>query len=95
LQKHPVEEGFTARNALEALRNGEIVERRDDDHRCLICGVAFDLEQRPEFIATYIHCVVQWSQVENVIIITMYRPKRSDWKDHRTRRQPERYGERQ
>lgn len=59
-----MQEGFTASDALQALRIGEIIERRDDERRCLICGIALRIEERSDFIGKYIHCVVQWNQVE-------------------------------
>jgi len=86
LTKHPAVEGFTARHAIEALRRGTIISRRDDESRCVVCGEAEGVRLDPAYLARYIHCVVQWDNVTRVVIITMYRPKASEWKNPFTRR---------
>lgn len=86
LTHHPMAEGFTARQVLEAIEHGSIIERRDAEGRCLVCGKAAGLAVEPAFITTYLHCVVQWDDERQVVIITMYRPKSAEWQNPFTRR---------
>jgi hypothetical protein len=86
LTEHTVVERFTPRQAIAAIARGTIISRRDDASRCLICGESPELDPDPTYITTYIHCVVQWNELERVVIITMYRPKSTEWKNQFTRR---------
>lgn len=79
LTKHPALEGFTPRQALEAIGNGDIVERYPGDRRCLIAGTAAGLAVSKDYITTYIHCVVRYDNIAQMVIITMYRPRSSEW----------------
>lgn len=47
-----------------------------------------ELAVSPDFVAPYIHGVVQWDDIEDIDITTVYRPKRSEWVNHFTRRRP-------
>lgn len=86
LTKHPTVEGFTPRQALEAINNGDIIEHRPADERCLIAGTASGLDLSKEYVAAYIHCVCQYDDIRQVLIITMYRPKRDEWASWSRRR---------
>lgn len=83
---HPPVEGFRPQDALEAIRKGVIIERRDVEFRCLLCGEASAIEERVEFLGSFIHCAIQWDEVQRVIIITMYRPRPSEWSSPFSRR---------
>ncbi len=86
LTKHTMEDGFTPRQALEAIQRGTVIERRDDECRCLLCGEASGLRLDPKFVTTYIHSVIRWDSVREVVVITMYRPKSTEWQNQFTRR---------
>lgn len=86
LTEHTVVERFTPRQAIEAIARGTIISRRDDASRCIVCGESPELDPDPACITTYIHCVVQWNELQRVVIITMYRPKSTEWKNQFTRR---------
>jgi hypothetical protein len=79
LNTHPPIEGFRPQDVLEAIGRSVIVERRDIEFRCLLCGEATALEERSEFVGSFIHCAVQWDEIQRVLIITMYRPRVSEW----------------
>jgi len=86
LNHHPPKEGFTAGQSLEAIMNGEIIEHREVDCRCLITGRAEGLAVSRDFVSTYIHCSVQYDRVMEVVIITMYRPSSDQWINGHQRR---------
>src|SRR4051794_34236170 len=88
LTKHAPLEGFTPRQALEALLNGTIIERYDDRSRCLISGTAAGLALSQTYIATYIHCVCSYDDIRKIVIITMYRPHGDEWINGHRRRTP-------
>lgn len=79
LTKHPVDEQFTANDSITALLAGSIIQHREDQARCVICGEARDIVTNIRFHGTWIHCVVQYDQVTEMIVITMYRPTRVLW----------------
>lgn len=79
LTKHPPAEGFTPRQAIEAINNGSIVEHYAADCRCLVAGTASGLVVSKDFITTYIHCVVKYDDIRQVVVITMYRPSSDEW----------------
>jgi hypothetical protein len=86
LRTHPPVEGFRPQDAVEAIRRGEIIERRDVEFRCLLCGEATALEERSEFLGSFIHSAIQWDEVQRIVVITMYRPRTSEWSSPFTRR---------
>lgn len=86
LEKHPLAEGFVARDALVAIDRGTIVEQREDECRCLICGDVPHLSSSSEFVANYLHCLVQWDYTDGVVIITIYRPRTNQWVNQFQRR---------
>ena len=77
--KHPLQEGFSEDDAIDAIFNGDVIEHYPDDARCLICGPAPQVEPSPDFITNFIHVVVQYDDLEQMSIITMYRPRSSEW----------------
>ena len=79
LTKHPASEGFTPRQAIEAINNGTIVEHYPVECRCLIAGMASGLNVTRDYITTYIHCVCKYGTINQVLIITMYRPSSDQW----------------
>lgn len=79
LTKHPTIEGFTPRQALEAINNGNIVEHYPEQNRCLITGTASGIAVSKDFITTYIHCVVKYDNIRQMLVITMYRPSSDEW----------------
>jgi len=91
LTKHTVTEGFRARHAIEAIERGTIIERRDSESRCLVCGEATGLKISSDYVGDYIHCSIEWSYVDGVVSITMYRPMSSEWVNQFTRRRKRRY----
>ncbi len=86
LERHPAKEGFNARQAIEAIFNGTIIENRELESECLISGRAPGVEPSAEYHGDYIHCSVAYDRILEVVIITMYRPRISRWIDHETRR---------
>jgi hypothetical protein len=87
LTKHPLVEGFTPRQAIEAISNGDVIEHYPEQSRCLIAGTASGLVISKDYITTYIHCVCRYDNINQMVIITMYRPKSDEWVNH-ARRKP-------
>lgn len=79
LTNHPPREGFTERDALEAIANRTIIEHRERESRCIVAGPASELGQSSEYISNYIHCVCRYDSVQQIVIITMYRPRHDAW----------------
>lgn len=77
-QRHGLE-GFTSDDVKNAIVNGEIVSRRDDETKCVICGTSSALAERPGFLGRYIHCVAHWDDIKMIVIWTAYRPQASIW----------------
>ena len=86
VDKHTGKEQFRPIHAVEAILNGQIIEVRDDESRCLICGEVNGLPQSPEYITNYLHCVCEYDNIQNIVIVTMYRPNSDDWINQHTRR---------
>jgi len=86
LTKHPPTEGFRAGQALQAILNGTIIEDYPEQDRCLISGAAPGLQLSRDYVTTYIHCVCHYNDIENVVVITMYRPSSIDWLNGERRR---------
>lgn len=86
LTKHPPAEGFTPDQALEAILNGTILEDYPVQDRCLISGTATGLDLSSDYISTYIHCVCCYDDVQQVVVITMYRPSTVEWINGQRRR---------
>ena len=84
--KHPIAEGFSEDDAIAAIFNGEVIEHYPDEGRCLVCGPAAGIAPSPEYIANYVHVVVKYDELVQVSIITMYRPRSSEWINHFRRR---------
>ena len=63
-----------------------MIERRDSEGRCLVSGEAPGVKLDPAYVTTAIHCVVRWDSVNQIVIITMYRPKSSEWLNQFKRR---------
>ena len=86
LTKHPPKEGFHAGQALQAILNGTIIEDYPEQDRCLVSGTAPGLRISSDYITTYIHAVCRYDDIEKVVIITMYRPSRTEWLNGERRR---------
>ena len=86
VRKHTVAEGFRPSQAIEAILNGQVIENDDARSRCLICGQADGLSISTDFIANYVHCVCEYDNINNIVIVTMYRPSNKDWVNQHTRR---------
>lgn len=83
--KHPLQEGFKVRDAVLSILNGSVIAHRVDESRCTVCSQIPGLQARPEYHGAFIHSVVKYDQVTNIIIITMYRPKIDEWETPRRR----------
>ena len=92
LTKHTASEGFTPRQAIEAIMAGDIIEHYEARNSCLIAGSASGLVVSNDYIATYIHCVCAYDQVNRIVIVTMYRPRSTEWINP-SRRKPHTEGE--
>jgi hypothetical protein len=86
LTKHPPREGFQANHALHAILNGTIIEDYPEQDRCLISGTASALKISRDYVSTYIHCVCRYDDIENIVVITMYRPSSDEWLNGERRR---------
>jgi hypothetical protein len=86
LGKHPPAEGFTPDQALASIMSGAIIEHYESESRCLTCGEAPGLKPSKDFISTYIHCVCKYDNIQQVVVITMYRPRSDQWVNHFRRR---------
>jgi hypothetical protein len=85
VSRHPIEEGFTVRQALDSIINGQIIENRRSESRCLISGRAAKLEAKPRFVENYIHCICRYDDISRIVIIAMYRPGVDHWINDDTR----------
>lgn len=70
LTKHPAAERFTANDAIAALLTGSMIQHREEDARYVICGKAPDIMSDTRFHGRWIHCVVQYDHVTQLLIIT-------------------------
>jgi hypothetical protein len=77
---HTINEGFTVRQGIGALLNGEVIEEYSERDRLLFCGPGSGLRQDSRFCTTYIHIVVEIDEDAQVVIVTMYRPKVEEWR---------------
>ncbi len=78
-------EGFRPQDAVTAILNGSIIERRLDHARCLICGRADGIRDDRRFHGDFIHCAIRYDNITRLIVITMYRPRVDVW-EHTFRR---------
>lgn len=79
LESHPANEGFTPRQAIGSISRGTLVSNRADDCVCVICGDVPGLEARPGFHENFIHTVINYDRITQIITITMDRPTIADW----------------
>lgn len=84
--EHTIAEGFTVRQGIEALLRGTVIEEYSTRHRMLFCGEGHGLKLDTRFFTTYVHVVVQIEEETQIVVITMYRPKISEWKSPWKRR---------
>jgi len=84
--EHTIAEGFTVRQGIEALLRGAVIEEYSTRHRMLFCGEGHGLKLDTRFFTTYVHVVVQIEEETQIVVITMYRPKVSEWKSPWKRR---------
>lgn len=74
LEKHPLQEGFRPQDVVTAIQRGTIIEHNPAESRCLVCGDVPGLTPRPDYHGRFIHAVVKYDRVSQLIIITNYRP---------------------
>jgi len=86
LTKHPIAEGFRPSQAIASILSGTIIEHYPTVSRCLTCGEADGLEVSKDYQGRYIHCVCDYDDIQEIVIITMYRPRSDEWLNHFTRR---------
>lgn len=84
--EHTLREGFTVRQAIEALRAGELIQNRTHDCTCVFSGECPTVGLNVLYHGRYIHCVVKYDFAAGVLLVTLYRPLVSRWVDHRTAR---------
>lgn len=79
LEKHPLQERFRPADALAAILAGSILEHREPESRCLVCGEAPGIALDKRFHGRWIHCAIRYDLAQGILIITMYRPRRDAW----------------
>lgn len=79
LERHPLAEGFTVRQAISSIARSEVVYDRQQDCVCTLCGDVPDLLPLAGFHANFVHTVINYDRISQVIIITMYRPSLELW----------------
>lgn len=83
---HTVAEGFTVRQGIEALLHGAVIEEYSTRNRMLFCGEGQGVPSDTRFFTTYIHIVVEMEEEAQIVVVTMYRPKVSEWRSPWKRR---------
>ena len=74
--RHMIEEGFSEKDVITAiLRESKIIERYDEDKRCLILGY-FLWDDK---IKSSIHIVCDYSSKKVIDIVTAYIPQKPWW----------------
>lgn len=77
---HPLAEGFRVSHVLVAIARGTIVSHRVDDCVCVVCGDVPGLRVVDGYHGNYLHAVINYDRLSEIIIITMYRPKTIEWR---------------
>ncbi len=70
--QHTLKEGFERKQMVEAILNGQIIEKYPDEQRALVCGQTF-LERN---VAIYLHVVCEYADSVFIEFITAYIPDR-------------------
>ncbi len=83
---HTLAEGFTVRQGIEALLNGEVIEEYSTRDRMLFSGAGSGVTLDRQFCTTYIHVVVEIEEGAQLVVITMYRPSVDEWRTPSKRR---------
>lgn len=78
-EKHGLE-GFTYQDVKNVVLSGRIIERHDHVARLTICGMTDDIQERSEFLGKFLHCVVEWDDINMIVIVTAYRPSIHLWR---------------
>ena len=73
--RHMVEEGFSEKDIVTAVKDGKILEYYPDDRRCLILG-KFKFGDKAKLP---LHVVCDFSNEKSVDIITAYIPQKPWW----------------
>lgn len=86
--KHLTREGFTKGQGIAALLAGEVTAEYEERDRLRVCGRVDGVRRDDRFIEDYIHSVVEyeWQQGMQVVVVTMYRPLRTEWETPYKRR---------
>lgn len=86
MTSHTQDESFRIGHALRAIARGTIIAHRPDEERCLICGDVPEMDILRGYHGEFLHVVVEYRQVDNIVIITAYRPSLEDWETPTMRR---------
>lgn len=88
--KHLTQEKFTKGQGIAALLSGTVTGEYEERDRLRVCGRTEGVRRDSRFIEDYIHVVVEyeWERGIQVVVITMYRPLRSEWETPYKRRRP-------
>lgn len=87
LERHPLQEGFLPQDVVTAIQRGTIIEHYEAESRCIVCGDVPGLALRSDFHGRFIHAVIQYDRVSQLVIITNYRPRLDKWDTPQRRRQ--------
>jgi hypothetical protein len=72
-------EGIRGKDIIYAVFTGEVVERYPDRRRVLISGPVRNTD-------LHVHVVCDYSDLEEIVAVTVYIPTRQRWANHRQRR---------
>ena len=79
--RHMIEEGFEEKDIIHSIIHGKIIESYPEEDRCLILGEFHFTETT----ISPLHIVCDYSQQENVDIVTAYIPQKPWWVNPKTR----------
>lgn len=80
--QHALKEGFDRKQMVDAILNGEIIERYPDDNRALVSGLVY----LTETTKIYLHVVCEYADPVYVEFVTAYIPDRRSWETPPIRR---------
>lgn len=84
--EHMAVGNFDEDDIVTALMVGDIIERRLEDNRWLICGNVPSLQSLSGVRGRWLHVSVQYVEDTGATIVTAYRPDVNEWQNERTRR---------
>ncbi len=83
---HMGHEGFSLRDAVDAVAMGDMIDPTPDRNRWLFCGKVISLVDNPRYRGRWLHVSVEYDDDTAITLVTMYRPLTTEWRTERARR---------